>query len=367
MCVYVCFVDNSNPTNSQNQSFEKTMTTFVYVLIPCANTSPLEELTASKEGGLEADELQKYAKSRFYFDSSVEDKKALLRSQLKDQGINPDKINPSIMASVEDRDAGGNVEIVSVLLPTPKTQYIGVSMYSDGNAAVKHLPINERATALLQYCGINNVAVLGDAFIGKYYDNEEFPWERRDLCLSDVCDSLTGAISKDSWLCSTAAACNAGKDMSKYTTSGQLQNMLNNSAANNQPLSTSPSAIVWTQTDEEVELSLPVPLGTTTKDIQIKFSRQQLLCRVITWDRVLQSHRIDALTESDESLRTVLLAMQGSTPMPLYDAIQSSECTWTIDKGHTAKISSVDCVYVTLTMTKSMHGLRWLQWNQQST
>ena len=48
---------------------------------------------------------------------------------------------------------GAQVEIITLALPQDSNKYIGVSMYCDGNAQMKQLPINRRATDLARTCG----------------------------------------------------------------------------------------------------------------------------------------------------------------------------------------------------------------------
>ena len=91
---------------------------------------------------------------------------------------------------------------------------------------------NARATHILQLCGIDNTTVLGDAFIGKCYDNEEYPWVRRDLTVIDVIGSNKNESNESNDSDSISNMFYAPVD--SYSTSGQLQKMSDQNNLNSQ-------------------------------------------------------------------------------------------------------------------------------------
>jgi len=155
---------------------------FTFVHIPCEGR--ITEIVESKSGGLEDDKCQKYAKA-FFTDGT--DGAARLNSVLghmKEQGTAENSINPQLLASLQA--SGATIEICALSLPTLQNGYIGVSLYCDGNAVGKGAAINSRATDLARCCGHAGLVVYGDAFIGRYYDNEDEEWSRVSISEIEV-------------------------------------------------------------------------------------------------------------------------------------------------------------------------------------
>jgi hypothetical protein len=67
---------------------------------------------------------------------------------------------------------------------TKEASYIGINMYVDDRGTPKGLPLNRRATAIAQQCH-RMVNVMGDAFIGKIFDNED-DFNRLDFTMNDL-------------------------------------------------------------------------------------------------------------------------------------------------------------------------------------
>ena len=90
---------------------------------------------------------------------------------MKEAGTDISTLNPQMLASIGSM--GTSLEITSLQMPTPSNGYIGVSMYSDGNAIHKEFKPNTRATRLARACGHSDIVLHGDCFLGRCYDNEE--------------------------------------------------------------------------------------------------------------------------------------------------------------------------------------------------
>jgi hypothetical protein len=154
---------------------------FTYVLIPADPSEGLLEQNASLAGGLENDEVQECAKKHFF---------------------GPEQ-NPMAFQLVD---------ICTVYLPAAHNGYIGISLYSSGDAA---RPVNSRATEITQACGHQKTIIYGDAYISRCYDNEAEPWIRRDLLSPEV---DVGAV----WV-REAALLNQNRDMDAYTSGGSVE------------------------------------------------------------------------------------------------------------------------------------------------
>jgi hypothetical protein len=92
------------------------MPEYTFVLIPCADTRPIEEKSANTLGGLEDDSVQRVAKA--HFSSGAVDGEARIKA-VQDQ-VRSGKADPSILSSQmmqSLRDMGASVEIIALALP----------------------------------------------------------------------------------------------------------------------------------------------------------------------------------------------------------------------------------------------------------
>jgi hypothetical protein len=294
--------------------------TFSYVHIHADDTLPISLLTASKEGGLEKDELRLFAEryfSQFSSSSFVNEQKKMLNELSQAQGGNVGDSFSGLPASVE---------IVVLQLPCAANGFIGVSLYCDQSGKLKNMEINKRASSLCGACAHANV-IYGDAFIGRYHDDESLPWERLDFTLDD--------LNSDSAWVEDAKMRNAGKS---YSTSGVLQNMLNSkntAMINDDPYANLPNPrtvdttdkklndyLTWSQTSEEVEIKLRLSREVKKSDIQVK----------------LQSKKIQILVKNnqlpiDESLSTTSVGQLFTAAGAVLGGSIDADCSaWTLEK-----------------------------------
>mmetsp|Transcript_25111 Transcript_25111/g.42402 ORF Transcript_25111/g.42402 Transcript_25111/m.42402 type:complete len:280 (-) Transcript_25111:161-1000(-) len=196
--------------------------TFTFVLIPCADKASLRLLERHTSGGLEKDALQKEAKLHFASELDGEINIESIKATLREQGKDPDALDPNIFKAFAAR--GASVEICTLCVPHPSLGYIGVSLYCDGTGKTKGLPVNSRATAIARACGHAQLEVFGDCYLSRYYDNEAEEWQRRSMSLEEA--------SVDAPWVQVAAKMNSGKNMGAYTSSGSaassLQAVINN-------------------------------------------------------------------------------------------------------------------------------------------
>jgi hypothetical protein len=283
--------------------------TFTFVKIPVNPDDPVEELSASKAGGLENDELIKLAKAYFQQEANAD--------------------HPSC-------------EIMALSVPLPGNEYKSVSLYSSDYPAAA-VQENVRATKLVTACGHTlPKPILGDVFVGRAYDNEAFEWERVDFPTSDA-DPTTN------W-CRVARSPGGGGGRGGKASSlnGLVQQQMNMGTGDNTnrgaPHVIAPppessllygmdgsSAVQeswgsWTQTAEEVEVKLSIPAGTRSKDCKIIFKRNQFSVAI------LQESKVDGT---------------------LFDTVVPDECTYTIEDAANGMRDL--CV----TLTKANEGSTW--------
>jgi CS domain len=285
---------------------------FTFVLIPCDLNQPIIEIQESKSGGLEKDKLLQYTKQYFAKQKqssihvSKNDNNNDQQQQQQQQSL-IEKITPS-------------VNITAVTVPTKDNHYIACSLYSvnlsTSTTAANSLlpPINIRANDILTACGhtvvstTNNTdgsngggnAIYGDAFCGRAYDDETQDWERMDIYVNDIDPS-------SEW-CRMARKVGGGGGVGRTTTSSlsniaqQISNQKNNSNNNTTPMeviqdtSSTTSALnmygmdgsepvleewgTWTQTNDEIEIKIALPIGTTSKQCDIQFHKNTIQVQI---------------------------------------------------------------------------------------
>jgi len=278
---------------------------FTYVKIPADSNEPIEELTASKAGGLDKDEL--LANARSYF--------------CKQAG-----------ADYESCD------ITALSVPMTKNDYHAVSLYaSDYGLDARE---NARATQLVTACGHGiQEPIRGDVFVGRASDNEmgEIDWERVDFTKDD-------ADPTSDW-CRLARSAGGGGGQGGKTASslGNLVQQQMGAAIGKPPpqivAPTSGTALygtdggapvkeswgTWTQKDDEVELKLSIPAELKSKDCKVTFKKHQL---------------------------TVVVNNDTKVEGTLFGAVIPDECTYTIENMSAGR-------ELCITLTKADEGTTW--------
>ena len=308
---------------------------FKFVQIPFDESKPILEISKSKEGGLEKDELQLYAKSLF---STTDDEAAryeAFKKGMEESGQSLANADPRILQNLAMM--GASVEICTLGIATPANGYIGVSMYCDSHGQAKNMPPNKRATDLARACGHISLVVRGDAFIGRCYDNEEEPWLRLDFNINDTSPNADWVIK--------SAIENSKRNMNAYSSSGAADNTMK-SMLNQQPptagggggggnitqmmqnqkdqLKTGKDGIInWNQDNEEIELKINnLPSNINKKMIKINFKRSLLNISIDGIDNKLyqDSELCNKLINNTEGLN-------------LFGTIVPDECTWCLSSN----------------------------------
>lgn len=330
---------------------------FKYVYIPSIESQPIRELSASKEGGLQGDYLRKHAEITFARDSNLIDRSKQMAGIMAHLGESSKDVDANMIKGLVDnhKDVAGNVEIITLAIPTASNLFYSVSLYCDGNSSFKNGPniiVNNRATNLLRQCGHKETVIIGDCFVGRTKDDERVEWERVDFTLADLNDSSSQWI-KD------AAKANAGKNLSSYSTSGSLNAMKNAHSLGSQSTSHSPSSTItvdnpseesiqmqeksyaWTQSDEEIELRMRIPNTLPAKQLEIK----------ILSDRVI----IDKKTKKgpDDVIENISTRFAAeSSDGSLLHRINASDSTWSIADERDGKV-------LTLNLSKTVSKKHW--------
>jgi hypothetical protein len=178
---------------------------FKFVYIPCEQGLEMEEWSLRPKGqedeiGCLTSHLQMWFGKRGLSDAQKRVFKEHVRMHLKRK--NPAEKTEELLdnalgdpqiAEMSDKILGTeSVEIVTVLSPQSKFGYITISLYVDDKGVARGLPVNHRATSLLETVSTRAGPVLGDAFVARMYDNEADEsggFRRLDLGLADISSS----------------------------------------------------------------------------------------------------------------------------------------------------------------------------------
>jgi len=192
--------------------------------------------------------------------------------------------------------AAPSCEIMAVTVPTKGNQYHAVSMYASDVS--QNLPLNPRATALMQACGHapppaegKAPGVYGDVFVGRCEDNEQGDvWQRVDMAVSEVQDPENAA-----W-CAVASSPGGGggSGAAAASLSGVMQQTISSSGASN---------CTWEQTDDMVEIKCQVASGTKAKYVKISFGMTSL--KVMVAGQTLLQGTTGGAVNVDESTYTL--------------------------------------------------------------
>ena len=307
---------------------------FKAVFIPAEEAQEPREIVLSKDGGLEKDALRILAEETFSNDSSHALDSAAQQqatvAELVKGGLSQDRVQ-EVMAELTKKGGGAPklgsaCEIVCVGLATRDNSFRAVSMYCDGNARFKDsIPVNKRATKLVQAAGLGERIVFGDAFVGRAHDDEECEWQRLDFSVGDL-------VPDSAWV-REAARNSSGKDMNAYTTSGALQSYTNQvsgggggGAAGSEgtvfsTTAAASSSSTWSQSKDEVELRYKLPAGVGSKQLTVTIARKSLQVS------------LKGVASDPAGLVCVPEKVQRSGGAPLYEDVNVGDSTWSIDAG----------------------------------
>lgn len=274
---------------------------YTFVHISCDTSVPLAELTAA-EATLEKDTLKESVSEFFAEEESSaapatrdalnEQRAADVRSSFAAAGA---QLTEAYAASA----AAARRLVDITLLSVPKApSFDSYSLYSDPDAAAKRHMVNQRATLLMHAAGHPPTSIIyGDAFLSKCCDDEAGDvWARRSVVAADA--MVTAAWVK------AAGAVNKGRNIAGWTSGGAMAQFAPNTVvgdasavnlvaadadANALPkgerpwrtTSNDPLAYSWRRAaSKEIEVRVPVPMGTRARDVDVVISRTRLGVRV---------------------------------------------------------------------------------------
>lgn len=277
-----------------------------YVLIPADTSQPIQELSFVPKSLIGGDALTTHLKNAFSGSRNKVDVSLLLEQRnatTMGSSETPSSVSEDTLTEVAKE---GHVEVFNLVHPTPSNNCVGVNIYLDEVGMLKRLKTNSRASNYAKLAGYSPPPTFyGDVFLGRI----------RKLSKSNGCGSLvvenmnfdmpTDAKPNAEWI-QNAATQNLEYQMevNQITgTVGATQAAVDGSDGKVKQ----ESGYSWTQTEEELEISIDLPSAeeVKSKQIQVKFKPKSL---VVTC-------RTEQLLE-----------------LELFEKVDVDGCTWTLDR-----------------------------------
>jgi hypothetical protein len=269
-----------------------------YVLVPADSSRPLQELTLPRTR--RGDLLVEHLKAAFSGTSSQVDISLLQQqsSNLLGSSNAPTAVSDKALRQVSSE---ASVEVFTMVHPAPSNKFTSIHLYLDEVGMLKRLPLNPRASAYATRAGFVPAPVFyGDVFLGRVCKHYTAGGGIQN---ASFCLGVDTAMDSP-WL-KAAMMENLEHQMEKNRITGRTGD-LQPVVAGSDGAVKQEEGFSWTQTQEELEVTVSLPTDNNKKDLEVKFRPQslQVLCK----------------TES-------LVALK------LFERVDIDSCTWTIDRG----------------------------------
>ena len=259
------------------------MSEYTYVMIPCDTTKPMQELRHLRNTCLEDDNLREVLKLRFSNSTLTAEQLRGYVAGLKMQ-IEEKMPDGGGVSEAQLRSIAGAVSVDTYALTVPSKQApLAVSLYCDEKGHAKQLPLNSRAIGLAGACGAKSQEFRGDVFVSRYFDDDD-AWVREDFTVADC-------SSDAAWVKAAAEAAATSKSPGGMASLSAMYDQLGAGGQGGaQPLKIdareeeralmdvehATDDFKWTQTDADLEIRIPVPPGTKSKDLTVNIKRNAL-------------------------------------------------------------------------------------------
>ncbi|GAX17889.1 hypothetical protein FisN_18Hh094 [Fistulifera solaris] len=269
-----------------------------YVLVPADTTQPLKELTVRRGATGGGDLLTEHLISAFSNNQSdvdvslLQEQNALLGSTDAPASVSHE--------SLQKVAAQASVEVFPLVYPSPSNTFTGINIYLDEVGMLKRLRLNTRASKYAELAGFNPPPQFyGDVYLGRV---QKLGGRITNQSFVEGIDTTYDAP----WL-KTAVTENLEHQMEMNRITGRTD-ATQPSVAGSDGKSKVEEGFSWTQTEEELEVTVSMPEDGSGKDLQIKFRPQALEVRFRQEPLVL---------------------------LKLFENIDVDSGTWTIDKSAT--------------------------------
>lgn len=271
-----------------------------YVLVPADTTQPLQELTVRRGttggGDILTDHLiSAFSKKQSDVDVSLLQKQA--QNALFGSADAPASVSHESLQKVATQ---ASVEVFSLVYPSPANKFTGINIYLDEVGMLKRLRLNTRASKYAEIAGFNPPPQFyGDVYLGRIQKTGG------RIVNQSFVEGIDTAFDAP-WL-KSAVTENLEHQMEMNRITGRTD-ATQPSVAGSDGKSKEEDGYSWTQTEDELEVSVPLSAEGTGKDLQVKFRRQSL---------------------------EVSFRQEPLVRLQLFESIDVDSGTWTIDRSST--------------------------------
>jgi hypothetical protein len=277
-----------------------------YVLIPADTSKPLQELNFRPDT-LPGDRLVEHLKPAFAREAQSVDIGLLQQQATQTLAASPDTPSTVSDATLRQVASEANVETFHLVHASATNQYTDVVIYLDEVGMLKRLSLNTRASKYAYLAGFNPAPQFyGDIFIGRLQRKPTLRHKSFVLGIDTAPDAP--------WL-QAATLENLQRQMELNRMTGRSDTQL---AVAGDGQMKQEDGFSWVQTEEELEVVIPLPVKTQSKDVNVVFRPESLKATSFGKDLVM---------------------------VPLFERVDVDGCTWTLE-------SNDECRKLVVTMEK---------------
>jgi CS domain len=294
-------MNQANALSLQQSSDDNDDDEILYVKIPTDTSKPLEQLSFRPNKSISGDALVEHLQSAFTVKDDETIDIDLLRQQQQSQqttllasATDLPTVSDTTLRKVSEQ---ASVETFTLVQPTPSNQYTSIIMYLDEIGMMKRLPLNTRASDYCTRAGYNPAPIFyGTIYIGRIQQKPR---------MRNISFQLGPDTSYDApWLQSAMVAnLQYQLEMNKHT--GNTNNRQVGVAGSDGNVQDE-DGYSWTQTEQEIEIVVSLPIDAKSKLVTVKFQPLQL---------------------------TVLYNKEPKVSIPLFERVDVDACTWTLDSN----------------------------------
>jgi hypothetical protein len=267
----------------------------------------MEERTVLIPAGHRGDYLVDYLRTEFSAGSDKVDVSLLQQQAQQTLAASPDTPTTVSDSTLRQVAQSASVETFALVHPTPSNQFTSIQIYLDEVGMLKRLPLNSRAMAYAERAGfVPPPQFFGDVFLGRVQKKPAITNQSFQLGVDTASDAP--------WL-SRATMENLEYQTAMNEMTGR-KDARQAAVAGSDGQAKQEDGFQWTQTEEEIEVTIPLSAGTKSSSVQVKFRPRHL------------SVHVDKLPKLAETR--------------LFEQVDVDGCTWTIDRDKSSLVITME-------------------------
>jgi hypothetical protein len=267
-----------------------------FVLVPADQSRSMQELTFCASGTSRGDRLIEHLTAAFSSDNKTVDI-SLLQHRANDTLVGSAGLPSSISAETLQQVASqASVETFTLVHPRATNGFTSINIYLDEAGMLKRLPLNSRASEYAARAGFNPPPNFhGDVYLGRI---------QQKPTLQNISFVLGIDTAFDAPWLRSATTDNLEHQLEMNHITGRTD--LQPTVVGSDGTSKQEDGFTWTQTQEELEISIVLPTAAELKQVQVKFLTQSVI---------------------------VLYQKAELVALKLFERIDVDAATWTIDRA----------------------------------